>query len=245
MLLRRRGGKGLIEQQQLASRQHRARLWPGLLCTAAPGSVGEHNSNNNQHRGAAAAVPEDATRQQTAALNGDSPLLRTAVADAADASNNGAHHTAAATDGIDCPKVTSKIAAAAARDAKEDNGEDRLFHSNREIQVLLDRYHRLCQEQLPEQGVEAAAATATPVLDKHDRRGPSRAVFSNNLVDLSRVEVVGFDYDYTLATCKSYSNSSQFLYRTKQQQSSKKHVGVLLTPSPDIISGDTGQHVNL
>lgn len=69
-----------------------------------------------------------------------------------------------------------------------------LVHSNPRIQVLLDRYRRLCEESVP---------TATQqIYDRSDSRSPSRAVFSNNLVDLRQVEVVGFDYDYTLATCE-------------------------------------------
>lgn len=69
-----------------------------------------------------------------------------------------------------------------------------LVHSNPEIQVLLDRYCQLCEEHVPE--------TTEEVFDRNDIRSPLRAVFSNNLVDLSRVQVVGFDYDYTLATCE-------------------------------------------
>lgn len=69
-----------------------------------------------------------------------------------------------------------------------------LVHSNPEIQVLLDGYSRLCEEHVPE--------TTEEVFDRNDIRSPLRAVFSNNLVDLSRVQVVGFDYDYTLATCE-------------------------------------------
>lgn len=70
-----------------------------------------------------------------------------------------------------------------------------LVHSNPDIQVLLDRYTRLCEN---EEDVQAVS----PTFGKADRRSPSRAVFSNTNVDLSRVEVVGFDYDYTLATCE-------------------------------------------
>lgn len=71
-----------------------------------------------------------------------------------------------------------------------------LRHSNPDIQVLLDRYTRLCDN-------EDKVPSVSPVFGKADRRSPSRAVFSNTNVDLSRVEVVGFDYDYTLATCES------------------------------------------
>lgn len=70
-----------------------------------------------------------------------------------------------------------------------------LQHSNPDIQVLLDRYSRLCENQVD-------LPSVSPVFGKADRRSPSRAVFSNTNVDLSRVEVVGFDYDYTLATCE-------------------------------------------
>lgn len=70
-----------------------------------------------------------------------------------------------------------------------------LQHSNPNIQTLLDRYARLCDNQVDMPSV-------SPVFGKADRRSPSRAVFSNTNVDLSRVEVVGFDYDYTLATCE-------------------------------------------
>lgn len=70
-----------------------------------------------------------------------------------------------------------------------------LQHSNPDIQVLLDRYSRMCDNQ-------ADMPAVSPVFGKADRRSPSRAVFSNTNVDLSRVEVVGFDYDYTLATCE-------------------------------------------
>lgn len=73
-----------------------------------------------------------------------------------------------------------------------------LVHSNPEIQVLLDRYRRLCEKHVPETMEEE-------VFDRNDIRSPLRAVFSNNLVDLSRVEVVGFDYDYTLATCELFT----------------------------------------
>lgn len=76
--------------------------------------------------------------------------------------------------------------------------EQPLAHSNPEIQVLLDRFSRLCEEPVP-----SAMTSSQKVFDRSDSRSPSRAVFSNNLVDLSRVEVVGFDYDYTLATCKN------------------------------------------
>lgn len=69
-----------------------------------------------------------------------------------------------------------------------------LCHSNPDIQLLLDRYTRLCDGEV--------TTAASPVFGKADRRSPSRAVFSNTNVDLSRVEVVGFDYDYTLATCE-------------------------------------------
>ncbi|CAM9285200.1 unnamed protein product [Scytosiphon promiscuus] len=71
---------------------------------------------------------------------------------------------------------------------------DPLHHSNPDIQLLLDRYTRLCDGEV--------TTAASPVFGKADRRSPSRAVFSNTNVDLSRVEVVGFDYDYTLATYK-------------------------------------------
>ena len=70
-----------------------------------------------------------------------------------------------------------------------------LQHSNPDIQVLLDRYSRLCENQVD-------LPSVSPVFGKADRRSPSRAVFSNTNVDLSRVQVVGFDYDYTLATCE-------------------------------------------
>ncbi|CAM9196738.1 unnamed protein product [Ectocarpus sp. 6 AP-2014] len=69
-----------------------------------------------------------------------------------------------------------------------------LRHSNPDIQVLLDRYTRLCEDEVD--------PSVLPVFGPSDRRSPSRAVFSNTNVDLSRVEVVGFDYDYTLATYK-------------------------------------------
>ena len=80
------------------------------------------------------------------------------------------------------------------------NDEEPFTHSNPRIQVFLDRYKKLCDMQPPpvEDTIEALP-------DKSDSRSPTRAVFSNNLVDLSRVEVVGFDYDYTLATCESFS----------------------------------------
>ena len=127
-------------------------------------------------------------------MNGDSPRIH--------ATATGIHSAGVGNS----PKVASKVVPA----AKEENGEDRLVHSNSEIQVLLDRYHRLCQEQLPQEAEATATASGGggPVWDKNDRRSPSRAVFSNNLVDLSRVEVVGFDYDYTLATCKHSSSST-------------------------------------
>lgn len=82
-------------------------------------------------------------------------------------------------------------------------------HSNPKIRLLLERYRKVCaevpQEFAPTQGAmkpENVAGTDSgdPAMD--DSRSPSRAVFSNNLVDLSRIEVVGFDYDYTLATCE-------------------------------------------
>lgn len=72
-------------------------------------------------------------------------------------------------------------------------------HSNPRIQVLLDRYKNLCEMQPP-----PGKDTGVPLTDRNDSQSPTRAVFSNNLVDLSRVDVVGFDYDYTLATCEFY-----------------------------------------
>ncbi len=75
-----------------------------------------------------------------------------------------------------------------------DEGEP-LKHSNPDIQVLLDRYSTLCERQTDEPAVAHVFGNA-------NRRSPSRAVFSNTNVDLSRIEVVGFDYDYTLATCE-------------------------------------------
>lgn len=74
-----------------------------------------------------------------------------------------------------------------------------LRHSNPDIQVLLDRYTRLCENEVD--------PSVLPVFGPCDRRSPSRAVFSNTNVDLSRVKVVGFDYDYTLATCEFFSQS--------------------------------------
>lgn len=73
-------------------------------------------------------------------------------------------------------------------------------HSNPRIQVLLDRYKDLCEMQPP-----LDKDTGVPLTDRNDSQSPTRAVFSNNLVDLSRVDVVGFDYDYTLATCECYN----------------------------------------
>lgn len=97
---------------------------------------------------------------------------------------------------------------------KNDVLHDPLVHSNPKIQTLLDRYSNVCQQvpELPASAVmieEEQAERATTSRGRgrgEEWRGtnqtPSRAVFSNNLVDLSRIEVVGFDYDYTLATCK-------------------------------------------
>lgn len=72
-------------------------------------------------------------------------------------------------------------------------------HSNPQIQSLLDRYEEVCKDvpDVPPAGVRDAHAG-----NADNGRAASRAVFSNNLVDLSRIEVVGFDYDYTLATCE-------------------------------------------
>lgn len=80
--------------------------------------------------------------------------------------------------------------------------EGPLLHSNPKIQVLLDSYSRICDEHVPAD--EPAVRSQQKMIDGHPQssRSPSRAMFSNNLVDLSRVEVVGFDYDYTLATCE-------------------------------------------
>lgn len=77
--------------------------------------------------------------------------------------------------------------------------EHSFSHSNPRIQVLLDRYKNLCEMQPP-----PGKDTGAPLSDRNDSQSPTRAVFSNNLVDLSRVDVVGFDYDYTLATCECY-----------------------------------------
>lgn len=82
-----------------------------------------------------------------------------------------------------------------------------LEHSNPDIQVLLDRYSRLCEDQ-----ADDPAVSPSPVVGSSDRRSPSRAVFSNTNVDLSRIEVVGFDYDYTLATCECERSASLFVY---------------------------------
>lgn len=87
--------------------------------------------------------------------------------------------------------------------------DEPLRHSNPQIQILLDRYHAVCADGPPE--LLGATALQQQQQDEEkceiawenvDPRSPSRAVFSNNLVDLSRIEVVGFDYDYTLATCE-------------------------------------------
>lgn len=72
-------------------------------------------------------------------------------------------------------------------------------HSNPEIQRLLDRYKRV-SEEVP---VTPPDSVGDETLGRgRSIHSASRAVFSNTLVDLSRIEVVGFDYDYTLATCE-------------------------------------------
>lgn len=74
-----------------------------------------------------------------------------------------------------------------------------LCHSNPKIQVLLERYKRL-SEKVPDLTPTGARIEETG--GTSGGRSGSHAVFSNSLVDLSRIEVVGFDYDYTLATCE-------------------------------------------
>lgn len=82
--------------------------------------------------------------------------------------------------------------------------DETLRHSNPQIQLLLDRYQAVCADGPPELLSTTAFAKDEEIRkiawEDVDPRSPSRAVFSNNLVDLSRIEVVGFDYDYTLAT---------------------------------------------